>query len=103
MKPNSPLKAALACLLTLTLIGCTAGSQRQQIDAGVRVGIAAAKITLEPQPAECASDTPHASLTAGQEAAIALRRERAQLDAANASKRRCYDFNANQAEGLANR
>lgn len=103
MKPNSLLKAALACLLALTLICCTAGSQRQQIDAGVRLGIAAAKITLQPQPAECAIETPHASLLAGQEAAIALRRERAQLDEANASKRRCNEFNANQAEGLVNR
>lgn len=103
MKKNSPVKAALLCLLTLTLIGCTAGSQRQQIDAGVRVGITAARVTLEPQPVECAIDTPHAPLSAGQEAVVALRREREQLDLANASKRRCYEFNVKQADGLANR
>ena len=85
------------------MIGCTAGSQRQQIDAGVRTGISAAKVTLEPQPVECAIDTPHAPLWAGQEAVVALRSEREQLDLANASKRRCYDFNANQADGLANK
>ncbi|KKB79271.1 hypothetical protein VW35_08730 [Devosia soli] len=69
----------------------------------MRLGIAAAQVTLGSQPAECAIDTPHAALLAGQEATVALRREREQLDVANASKRRCYDFNSNQAEGLANR
>jgi hypothetical protein len=57
-------------------------------------------VTLEPQPAECSQSTPHASLVVGQETVVALRRERMQLDAANASKQRCYLFNESQAEGL---
>lgn len=83
----------------LTLIGCT-DMARRQIDAGATIGASAAKVTLEPQPAECGQHTPHAPLVVGQEAVVALRRERAQLDAANSSKRRCYLFNENQAEGL---
>ena len=75
-------------------------ARRQQIDAGVAIGVSAAKVTVEPQPAECAQDTPHAALVVGQEAVVALRRERAQLDAANASKRRCFLFNESQADGL---
>jgi hypothetical protein len=65
------------------------------------VGAAAAGINLGDQPAECGQDTSHASLSPGQEFATALHRERAQLDAANASKRRCYQFNENQRANLA--
>lgn len=80
---------------------CSSAAQRAQIDAGTRVGVAAAGITLGQQPAECGIDTPHASLFVGQEATTALSRERAQLDAANASKWRCYQFNQNQRAGFA--
>lgn len=62
--------------------------------------MAAAGLVLAPQPEECGIDTPHAPLFAGQEAITALSRERMQLDAANASKRRCYRFNESQAQGL---
>jgi hypothetical protein len=82
------------------LIGCTSAAQRAQIDAGARVGVAAAGVVLGEQPTECGIDTPHAALFAGQEATTALSRERAQLDAANASKRRCYRFNEDQRAGL---
>ncbi|KFL31749.1 hypothetical protein JP75_06725 [Devosia riboflavina] len=75
-------------------------ARRAQIDAGSRIGAAAAQVTLEPQPGECAVDTQHAPLFVGQEAIVALRLERVQLDAANASKRRCYLFNQNLANGL---
>jgi hypothetical protein len=64
------------------------------------LGVAAAGITLAEQPAECGVDTPHAVLTEGQSAIAALRRERQQLDVANGSKRRCYQFNENQRAGL---
>lgn len=84
----------------LTLAGCTDWAHRAQTDAGARIGAAAAQITLEPQPGECGVDTEHARLYPGQEAVVALRLERAQLDAANASKRRCYLFNQILADGL---
>lgn len=82
------------------MIGCTSGARQAQIDAGAAIGRTAAGINLGEQPAECGQDTPHAALFAGQEATIALRRERAQLDAANASKRRCYRFNEDQRAGF---
>jgi len=85
----------------LTLSACSSAARQAQIDAGARVGLAAAGIVLADQPAECGIDTPHAALFAGQEATTALSRERAQLDAANASKRRCYRFNEDQRAGLA--
>lgn len=85
----------------LTLIGCTSAAHQAQIDAGAAIGRAAAGINLGDQPSECGQDTPHAALFAGQEATTALRRERAQLDQSNASKRRCWQFNENQRAGLA--
>jgi len=62
--------------------------------------VAAAGLVIAEQPAECAVDTEHATLFAGQEAVTALSRERLQLDLANASKRRCFRFNENQRLGL---
>lgn len=75
-------------------------AQRAQIDAGAAVGRAAAGVDIADQPSECSQDTPHAALYAGQEATVALKRERAQLDAANASKRRCNLFSQRQRAGL---
>lgn len=93
-------KAVAVPLVLLMLTACSGSARQAQIDAGKRVGIAAAGVTLGEQPSECGHDTPHAPLFAGQEATTALSRERGQLDAANASKRRCYRFNENQRVGL---
>jgi hypothetical protein len=82
------------------LIGCTSAAQQAQIDAGTAIGRVAAGVTLAQQPDECGRSTPHAALFAGQEAMTALSRERAQLDAANASKARCFRFNEDQRSGL---
>ena len=96
MKTRSLLKAGLAVLLSVTLIGCTGSSRQAQLAAGDRIGIAAAGVALADQPAECGIDTPHASLVLGEEAVVTLRRERQQLDKSNFSKARCYTFNENQ-------
>ena len=99
MSTNWLLRAVAVLSLTLTC-ACSSAAQRAQIEAGERVGAAAAGITLGDQPDECTIDTPHAALFAGQEVTTALSRERGQLDAANASKRRCFRFNENQRVGL---
>ncbi len=71
--------------MPLTLIGC---GQTEPVRGSL--------------PAECYEDTPHAALYAGQEARTALRLERVQLDAANASKARCSAFHDDlQAGGAA--
>jgi hypothetical protein len=93
-------RVAVALLAMLILSACSGSARQAQIDAGKRVGVAAAGITLGEQPMECGQDTPHATLFPGQEATTALSRERGQLDAANASKRRCFRFNEDERFGL---
>lgn len=72
--------------------GCS-GTTGRLADAGARIGAARAGMHLPAQPEECARDEPHAPLSAGASAIVVLDRERSALDRANASKRRCYDFN----------
>lgn len=100
MNINWLLKGVAVLSALLTLSACSSSARQAQIEAGSRVGVAAAGLVLADQPDECGIDTPHAPLFAGQEALTALSRERMQLDAANASKRRCYRFNEGQAQGL---
>ncbi|MBB3965967.1 hypothetical protein GGQ67_003648 [Rhizobium metallidurans] len=89
----------MTVLLTMTLSSCGADLDRIK-DAGRRQGVVNAGINIGPQPAECGADTPHAPLIPGESKLNTLDRERGQVDKANASKRRCFDFNNNQAAGL---
>lgn len=72
--------------------GCGTLQERLH-QASVEKGEAQADQTLQPLPAECYQDTPHAPLAAGQEVRSVLARERHQLDLANGSKRRCTSDN----------
>ncbi len=64
-------------------------------------GAAEAGVFLDRQPDDCARDTPHAALRIGDDARSALKRERAQLDAANDKRRDCYNYNEAVRQGLA--
>lgn len=71
------------------LISCTSTDHK---DAGAALGNLAAGINLQPAPAEClpnAADVPHATVRAGDNGIVVLRRERGQLDKANALRRMC--------------
>jgi hypothetical protein len=57
------------------------------------LGRIGAGVDLPAQPSECARPVPHIALATGQEARAVLKRERAQLDVANARQRACYQFN----------
>lgn len=91
----------MTALLTMTLSSCGADLERVK-DAARRQGVVNAGINLGAQPDECGVDTPHAALTVGESKLNILDRERSQLDKANASKRRCFNFNNNQAAALRN-
>lgn len=92
----------MTVLLTMTLGSCGADLERLK-DSAKRQGVVNAGINLGPQPAECGTDTPHAALVPGESKLNTLDRERSQLDKANASKRRCFNFNNDQAAGLKNK
>lgn len=49
-----------------------------------------------PQPTECGQNTPDPAYSAGDQAVTVIRRYDSALGEANASKRRCFNFN----EGL---
>lgn len=90
--------APIILITTLALSGCA--SNRQQIDAAHDLGTVSAGITIADQPAECGINTPHAALNAGDDVRVLLKRERAQVDAANGKRADCYLFNKVQIDGL---
>jgi hypothetical protein len=75
--------------MMLTLSGC-GGATLRGADVLGRIG---AGVDLPAQPTECAQPVPHIALSAGQELRSILKRERAQLDVANARQAACYRFN----------
>lgn len=82
-------------MMTLPGCGATLGSR-----AGADIGRANAGLTLERQPDVCGNAVPHIALREGQEIRTVLKRERAQLDAANNRISDCYAFNENLRRGL---
>lgn len=87
-------------MISISLTACSTTQQR--IDAaGARIGAAAARIELPPWPAECKRDTPHAEVKIGDELVSLFRRERGQVDLANAQKDRCAAHYENLRTGLA--
>lgn len=82
----------------LILTGCA--ENRALTEAGRTLGVASAGVTIADQPPGCGIDTPHAALHAGEDKLSALKRERAQLDAANGKRADCYLFNRVQIDGL---
>lgn len=78
----------MACL---SLAGCkTLGLDA--IGDAARQAVTEASIDIGPLPAECYSDTAHTALIKGEELAVLLRRERAQVDAANGKRYRCASY-----------
>ena len=73
------------------------------LNSGAAIGRAQAGVTLERQPDKCDEPVPHIALRPGVEVRSLLRRERAQLDVANARIVDCYAFNDNIRTGLGGR
>ncbi len=83
----------------LLLSGCSTTGNR--IDtAAADLGRARASLVLSDLPAECRRLIAHTELIEGEDLAILLRRERGQLDKANAMLGRCAGFHDTLAEGL---
>lgn len=98
MKYNAVRLLWGAFVMAIALTGCA--SNQAQLHAAGDLGRASAGITLQDQPAACGVNTPHASLTTGTEVRSILKRERAQLDAANGKRFDCYLFNKVQIDGM---
>lgn len=81
------------------LIGCSGSSPN--LRASGDLGRARAGITIERQPDECGKTVPHIRLKVGDELRTVLKRERGQLDVANARIAECYRFNEDIRAGLA--
>jgi hypothetical protein len=91
--------AVLALSIGPLLSGCSTTGER--IDAAAAdLGRAQAGLALPELPAECRKEIAHAELIEGEDLAIILRRERGQLDKANAMLGRCAGFHDTLAEGL---
>lgn len=88
----------LAFLMMPILASCAGNKTLLGADDLGRIG---AGVSLPAQPSECAQPVPHIALATGQEARAVLKRERAQLDVANARQRACYRFNENIRTGFA--
>ncbi|WP_196258551.1 hypothetical protein [Pelagibacterium limicola] len=71
---------------------CSATTGQRIDSAASALGRAQAGVVLEPWPDLCRGPVPHAALIEGEELAVLLRRERAQLDEANGLLRRCAGF-----------
>ena len=94
MNRRSRSKAVAALLMAVTLTGCSANQDlKTQLRAGSELGRLQAGVTIERQPDECAGPIPHIVVREGQELRSTLKRERAQLDVANARLRDCFSFN----------
>lgn len=99
MTRNAKARAAAAILLT-SLISTSCGDKEALKQAATEQGRVTARVNIGPQPTECATDTPHAPIRVGLDPLNVLKLERGQLDKANASKARCYQFNEDRAKAL---
>lgn len=82
------------------MISAGCGSRRALQLAAVDTGKARAGVTLPELPPDCRAQEPHAPLTAGTEARVALRQERRATDRANARTGRCAGFYDSAKAGL---
>lgn len=103
MKLSWPRMVALAALpmMTLLLSGCVLDLNPQLRKAAIEQGVANAGVTMPGYPARLAAATPHAAVHLGDEPVSVLKRERAQLDKANADKAAAARFYSRVAAGLA--
>jgi hypothetical protein len=83
----------------MMLSGC-AGNNAALFRASQDLGRANVGVSIADQPAECGVNTPHAATPVGAEALSVLKREQAQLNAANEKRAACFDFNKTQISGL---
>ena len=93
-------------MICLSLAGCKTlqgDGLQTAIDAAADQAVAQSSIDIGRLPAECYSDTAHAPLTVGEELALILRRERGQLDAANAKRYRCASYHNDLRDGFLSR
>lgn len=79
--------ALLAVLLLLISTGCASLENLRR--AARDLGAAQAQVNLPETPAICNEDVPHAPLVPGEDSLHTLKRERFQLDKANATRRIC--------------
>lgn len=93
------------CFLTLAGCASTGSSQSIAEAAGAAAGqaVAEASIDIGLLPAECYVDTEHAALVPGEEVVVILRRERGQVDEANAKRYRCASYHNGLRQELLNR
>ena len=81
--------------------GCTTTAQQAQIDAGARMGAAAAGIRIDDEPAECGAPWSVLPVPSGEDKAVTVRRYDAFiLGPVNDQKKRCSAFNKSQRAGL---
>ena len=81
--------------------GCAHTPDKLQVDAGARIGQAAAGVELERQPEECGQSFPLLDVPIGQELTTVWRRYEDYVQGPiNGRIVRCYLFNESQAEGL---
>ena len=83
----------------LLLSGCSTTGERIEA-AAADLGRAQVGLALPELPAECRKEIAHTELIEGEDLAILLRRERGQLDKANAMLGQCAGFHDTLAEGL---
>lgn len=79
----------MACV---SLAGCKTLNLGDALTDAAHQAVAEASIDIGPLPAECYADTSHTALVKGEELSVLLRRERAQLDAANGKRFRCASY-----------
>lgn len=81
--------------------GCLSTAQQAQIDAGARIGKAAAGVNLAQQPDECGKPWSVLDIPPGEDKAVTVRRYDAYLlGPINSRSFRCYWFSENQRIGL---
>lgn len=94
------LLVAAALSTTMILTGCNTTKARLT-EAGTVAGRIQAGVNLKPMPEICLQDIRHALLNKVDDVRVLLRRERAQLNKANASRKICADWYAEYAKELA--
>ena len=88
---NLKRASALAPLLLMILGGC--GNEERVRSAGATIGVARAGISIPDIPGECRKQYAHATVRPGDEAVVAIDRERAVTNAANLTIRNCAAWN----------
>jgi hypothetical protein len=92
MPPLSALRTALVLSISLISICSCADLHDQLRTAGAEKGRTSAGVDLPDLPADCWVKEPHAPLSVGEEARVAIRMERKATDRANARVGRCAGF-----------